>query len=76
MGRTFASKDPLKQQVQQVHLAASNDYIKRGLSHQQYGQKEDASVANPNALKCGFCQLILETTAARMDHVANYFGAF
>jgi hypothetical protein len=72
--RTFARKDLLKQHVQHVHLATANDYIRRGFEPPEiWSEKECVSLMDPAALWCGFCQRMLDSTTARMDHVAQHF---
>jgi hypothetical protein len=71
--RTFARKDLLKQHIQHVHLAIANDYTKRGFKPPDQWSEKTTSLTNPDALWCGFCQFMFESTDARMNHVAQHF---
>lgn len=74
--KTFARKDLLKQHVQQVHLAMADEATKKAFQVPHCWAKDiDAAVSNPASLWCGFCQVSLESTALRMDHVVDHFRA-
>ncbi|KAF2687462.1 hypothetical protein K458DRAFT_429374 [Lentithecium fluviatile CBS 122367] len=72
--RTFARKDLFRQHVRQVHLTtADEDTKKRFVVPESWVQDVDATRSSPASLWCGFCQLFLDSTAIRMDHIADHF---
>ena len=72
--RAFARKDLFKQHIQQVHLTAADEKTRKSFKVPDFWVQEvDAIRSHPSSLWCGFCQVFLESTAVRMDHVAEHF---
>jgi uncharacterized Zn-finger protein len=72
--RTFTRKDLLKQHVQQIHLATTDESISRAFKvPQAWSQEVDVTRIKKEALWCGFCLSACDTIGERMDHVAEHF---
>jgi len=72
--RTFPRKDLLKQHVLLAHLADESTLVRKDFKvPQEWSRALDLSPGGPGSRWCGFCGCMLETTAKRMDHVAQHF---
>jgi hypothetical protein len=72
--RTFARKDLLKQHVQQIHLATTDESISRVFKvPQAWSKKVETARIKEEALWCGFCFSACDSIGERMDHVAAHF---
>jgi len=72
--RTFPRKDLLKQHVLLAHLAEVSTTVKKRFEvPKEWSRELEVAPAGPCSLWCGFCRCTLETTAKRMDHVAQHF---
>lgn len=72
--RSFPRKDNLKQHVLLAHLARASPWIKTTFEvPTEWERVLDLSPGGPGSRWCGFCGYMLETTAERMDHVAQHF---
>ncbi|PSN67351.1 hypothetical protein BS50DRAFT_390024 [Corynespora cassiicola Philippines] len=72
--RTFARKDGLKQHVGQIHLKAADESVKKTFKvPRSWASRVNASESHPDSLWCGFCLSVMDSTASRMDHVAEHF---
>jgi hypothetical protein len=73
--RTFLRKDAMKQHIQHVHIADMETPAKREFRvPDTWCRDVEAERSDPRSLWCGICQLTFETTANRMDHVAEHFS--
>jgi len=72
--RSFPRKDLLKQHVLLAHLTGASPSIKKTFEiPTEWSRGLDVSPGGPSSRWCGFCKRMLETTAERMDHVAQHF---
>ena len=72
--RSFPRKDLLKQHVLLAHLPDAPPSIKKTFEvPAEWSRGLDVSPGGPSSRWCGFCKRMLETTAERMDHVAQHF---
>ncbi|KAI4612979.1 hypothetical protein J4E80_007034 [Alternaria sp. BMP 0032] len=72
--RSFPRKDLLKQHVLLAHLEDAPPSIKKTFEvPTEWERGLDVSPGGPGSRWCGFCRCMLETTAQRMDHVAQHF---
>jgi len=72
--RSFPRKDLLKQHVLLAHLADAPASIKKRFEvPKEWSRGLEVSPGGPGSRWCGFCRCMLETTAKRMDHVAQHF---
>ncbi|KAI4927822.1 hypothetical protein J4E85_006334 [Alternaria conjuncta] len=72
--RSFPRKDLLKQHVFLAHLADAPPPIKKRFEvPKEWSRSLIVSPGGPGSCWCGFCGCMLETTAKRMDHVAQHF---
>jgi hypothetical protein len=72
--RSFFRKDFLKQHVLHAHLAGEPDAVRRNFKvPQEWCREVESSAVPPGSRWCGFCRCAFETTAKRMDHVAQHF---
>ncbi|KAI4698101.1 uncharacterized protein J4E84_001235 [Alternaria hordeiaustralica] len=72
--RSFPRKDLLKQHVLLAHLADAPPPIKKGFEvPKEWSRGLDVSPGGPGSRWCGFCGCMIETTAKRMEHVAQHF---
>jgi len=72
--RSFPRKDLLKQHVLLAHLTGASPSIKKTFEiPTEWSRGLDVPPGGPGSRWCGFCKRMLETTAQRMDHVAQHF---
>jgi hypothetical protein len=72
--RSFFRKDLLKQHILHVHLAGEPHAVRRNFKvPQEWSREVESSAVIPGSRWCGFCGCVFETTAKRMDHVAQHF---